>query len=78
MVDIADPIYDLAFLFSNGPGVCLDAQDNNDDGLVDIADPVYSLAFNFSGGSPPLAPWPACGPDPTADSIDCSVAPICP
>lgn len=77
-IDIGDPIYDLAYLFSNGPSGCLDAQDNNDDGQVDIGDPVYSLAFNFSGGPPPLAPWPACGLDPTADTIDCSSPPTCP
>lgn len=77
-IDIGDPIYDLAYLFSNGPSVCLDAQDNNDDGAVDIGDPVYSLAFNFSGGPPPLAPWPACGADPSADALDCQSLPNCP
>lgn len=77
-IDIGDPIYDLGYLFSNGPSVCLDAQDNNDDGQVDIGDPVYSLAFTFSGGPPPTAPWPDCGQDPTADSLGCQVPPTCP
>ena len=77
-IDIADPIYDLAYLFSNGPSTCLDAQDNNDDGAVDIADPVYSLGFNFSGGPPPLTPWPQCGFDPSTDALGCSGTPVCP
>lgn len=77
-VDIADPIFDLAHLFSGGPSVCRDAQDVNDDGMVDISDPIYSLGYTFSGGPPPLAPWPDCGFDPTPDALDCLQPPVCP
>ncbi len=72
-VDIADPVANLAFLFSLGPVLCMDAFDTNDDGAVDIADPVYNLAFLFSSGPPPTAPYPIPGSDPTADSLGCDL-----
>ena len=79
LVNIADPIFDLASLFTGGPVLCSDAQDFNDDGMVDIADPVASLSFIFSGGSAPPAPGVSCGIDPTADSLDCANPPAgCP
>lgn len=77
-VDLADPIFNLAFLFSQGEQRCADAQDTNDDGQVDVADPVYNLTFQFQLGAPPTAPFPACGPDPTFDGLGCDFSPICP
>ena len=77
-VDIGDPIFNLAHLFSGGPGPCRDSQDTNDDGLVDIADPIYGLAFLFSSAPSPPAPFPACGSDPTPDGLDCFYSPACP
>jgi hypothetical protein len=71
VVDVADPVYTLSFLFSSGPGICLDAMDANDDGLVNIADAVYKLSFLFSGGPAPPAPYPGMGADPTADPLGC-------
>ena len=70
-VDVADPVYTLAFLFSGGPGICPDAMDANDDGDVDIGDTIYCLSFLFSGGLAPPPPHPNEGQDPTADSIGC-------
>lgn len=78
-VDVADPIEMLAVLFVSGMIDCRDANDANDDGNVDVADPVFALSFLFSGGPPPFAPFPDCGPDPTADAIDCQIPPVgCP
>ncbi len=71
-VDVADPVYSLAFLFSMGPGLCPDSMDGNDDGAIDIADPVYLLAFLFSNGPPPPPPFPNEGGDPTPDALGCS------
>ncbi|HIA27734.1 MAG TPA: hypothetical protein EYN79_06380 [Planctomycetes bacterium] len=72
-IDISDPIYLLAYLFSSGAGPCLDALDANDSGAIDVADAIFVLAFIFSGGLEPPAPFPACGPDPTdTDSLDCA------
>lgn len=74
-IDIADAVALLALLFPTGtppvPG-CADACDSNDDGSLDIADAVQLLSSLF--GSPPVvlpAPSCVCGPDPTADALDC-------
>ena len=77
-IDVADPVYNLSYQFSNGPTLCLDAQDTNDDGAVDIGDPVYNLSYQFSSGPIPPAPFGACGVDPTADALDCAGTVVCP
>ncbi|OUU23654.1 MAG: hypothetical protein CBC13_05005 [Planctomycetia bacterium TMED53] len=71
--NLADTIYQLAFLFTAGPaGPCRDACDTNDDGSENLGDAIYSLAALFSGGPPPIAPGPVdCGPDDTSDALDC-------
>ncbi|MGE3165968.1 MAG: S8 family serine peptidase [Planctomycetota bacterium] len=78
---IGDAIVLLGYLFTGGstPG-CLDAADANDDGTVTIADPVFLLAYLFQAGVAPPAPGIlACGPDPSADSLDCATrATTCP
>jgi len=77
--NIADPIFVLGYLFSNGPAPgCEDACDANDDGQINIADAIRKLAALFSGGAPPPAPFPGCGPDPTPDAISCGAYPNCP
>lgn len=79
-VDIADAVFVLASLFVPGasPSSCADAADANDDGAVDISDAVRLLSALFTGSSGPLpAPYPSCGPDPTADGLDCGSSP-CP
>lgn len=71
-LNVADVVFNLNFLFSQGPGECLDALDANDDGANNIADPIGILGFLFGGpGAPPPAPFPNCGSDPTADALDC-------
>ncbi|MFN0058337.1 MAG: hypothetical protein ACKVX7_07750 [Planctomycetota bacterium] len=72
VVQISDGIYSLNYLFAAGPGECLDALDANDDGAVQISDPIYVLEYLFSAGPLPLAPFPACGGDPTLDAIGCT------
>ena len=58
---------------------CADSADMNDDGLLDISDPIYGLAALFSGGPQPPDPGPVnCGPDPTDDSLGCSMFDSCP
>ena len=79
LYNIADAVYLLAFLFSNGPGLlCDDSGDANDDGLMNIGDAVYVLGSLFSNGPLPLSPHPGCGSDPTADSLGCASFPPCP
>jgi len=81
LVDIADPIYTLGYLFPNPPPgnslSCFDAADANGDGKLDIADPIYTLAYLFSGGPPIPQPYPQCGFDDDIDALDCDSA-ICP
>ena len=72
MIDIADAIRTLDFLFSAGPDPsCPDAYDANDDGNIDVGDAIFTLGFLFSNGPPPPPPHPNPGPDPTADPLEC-------
>jgi hypothetical protein len=81
-VDIADPIWILNELFAGGPASpCADATDANDDGVESVGDAVLLVEYIFRGsGVPPPAPGPeTCGPDPTADPLDCALTgPACP
>ncbi len=71
-VNLADIIALGAYLFSGASAPsCLDGADVNDDGALAVDDMIYALSFIFSSGSAPSAPYPTCGPDPTADSLDC-------
>jgi hypothetical protein len=46
----------------------------NDDGAVDISDAVGLLGFLFLGATPPAAPFPTPGVDPTpADPLGCDL-----
>jgi hypothetical protein len=78
-IDITNAISSLAYQFLGGPApCCLDAIDADDGGTIDITDPVYVLGFLFLGGPRPPAPFPACGPDPTEDNLDCGDTRCCP
>src|SRR5262245_7922524 len=71
-VDLSDPLTINNWLFSGSPQpVCLDAADANDDGAVNVSDSTYLYTFLFMGGFTPRQPFPACGPDPSADSLNC-------
>ncbi|MEM7165492.1 MAG: hypothetical protein AAF581_08510 [Planctomycetota bacterium] len=76
-LNIVDAVFTLNYLTGSGSMPCLDAGDANDDGAVDIVDAVLTLHILFAGTALPQAPWPNCGADPTADSLDCA-SPICP
>ncbi len=81
LFNIADPIRSLDALFGTPPNPldCPDAGDANDDGALNIADAIYMLGAIFSGGDQPPAPGVVtCGPDPTADALDCASPPTCP
>jgi hypothetical protein len=70
-VDIADAIYALRYLFTQGPSpACLDTADANDDAQIDISDAVKTLLVLFVGL---IMPEPADqpGPDPTLDLLTC-------
>jgi hypothetical protein len=66
LVDIADIIQILSYLFLNGSdNNCSTAFDVTDDGQVEIADAINLASFLFQGGPPPAAPSLECGPDLT-------------
>ncbi|HIG04332.1 MAG TPA: hypothetical protein EYQ08_01165 [Planctomycetes bacterium] len=81
-LDLADAINSLYYIFNIPGGIspCDDASDVNDDGLhPNIADAIYLLNYLFPPPSPPPpAPFPACGPDPTIDTLGCAFFPPCP
>ncbi|MFN0058956.1 MAG: dockerin type I domain-containing protein [Planctomycetota bacterium] len=78
-VNIGDAITILSALFSGGAAAsCADSADVNDDGGVNIADAITVLSFLFSMGVPPPPPGGVCGPDPTADMLDCDSYRPCP
>lgn len=72
LINIADAVFVLAYLFQMGPADCLDALDVNDDGAVNIADGIYLLDNLFTMGQDPPPPFPNPGIDPTADTLDCN------
>ncbi len=77
--DISDAITILDVLFAMGSAPCADACDVNDDGAGDIADAIYALASLFvSGSATPLAPFPGCDEDPSADGTGCASFIGCP
>lgn len=78
-LELADSIRTLAFLYAGGAAIhCHDAADSNDNGDIDMGDAVLTLGFLFSGLRPPLAPFGACGPDPTEDHLSCEEYNACP
>lgn len=72
-IDVADAVFDFAYLFDNGTEPeCFDAADFNDDGGVNIADGIYLISFLFRSGPVPPAPFPDAGFDGTdTDPLGC-------
>ncbi|MEE8143686.1 MAG: hypothetical protein V3T77_11340, partial [Planctomycetota bacterium] len=77
--NIADAIFLLSSLSGKGTApACEDACDGNDDGALDIADAIYVLIYLFSEGAAPPVPFGQCGPDPSADALNCRAYSSCP
>ena len=53
---------------------CDDALDANDDGNTTVSDAITVLTYVFQRGPEPPDPFPACGTDPTADTLTCNQA----
>lgn len=68
---LADMIEILGVGFSGNPTTCASACDADDSGALSLGDAIYSLQVLFVG-APGFAPYPGCGVDPMADSLDCS------
>lgn len=70
VINIGDPVFLLAYFFSDGPDpVCPDSSDVNDDGALDLGDAIFGLTFLFNDGAAPPYPFPGFGLDPTADGL---------
>ncbi|MGE3166534.1 MAG: prolyl oligopeptidase family serine peptidase [Planctomycetota bacterium] len=79
IVDIADPVFTLLYLFGAGPAAsCQASADVNDDALIDISDPISELSYLFAMGPAPPAPGPEqCGPGTLPTELSCE-RPACP
>ncbi len=77
---LTDTLFLLAFGFLQGPQpLCLDAADVDNDGVVNaLVDGLALLTFGFLMGDPPPAPFPDCGHDTEADSLQCVASAGCP
>jgi hypothetical protein len=78
-LEITDPIANLTYQFvGDFAPPCLDALDWDDNGAIDVSDPIGDLSRQFLGGAEAPAPGSvACGPDPTADGLDCATGGQC-
>ena len=70
-INLGDLVWMWCVFCDPGPAQCYDACDINDDGLHSISDAVFLTSYLFEDGPTPLAPFPACGPDTTADGLTC-------
>ncbi|MEE8142006.1 MAG: hypothetical protein V3T77_02795 [Planctomycetota bacterium] len=63
IVDVADVIFVIQFLFVSGAVPdCQDSADGNNDQLLDVSDAIFLINFLFSSGAIPPAPGPTnCG-----------------
>ena len=77
-LDISDAVSSLDYLFGDGTVSCEAAVDTNDDDQINVADTVFLLSYLFSSGQVPADPFPACGQDPVASTLDCASYPQCP
>ena len=77
-LDITDALLILRYLFQREALGCRDAADTNDDGRNNIVDALGIVRLLFSAGGPLPTPFPACGTDPTADSLTCERSSTCP
>lgn len=77
-VELSDAVTTLSNLFlGTKPLGCKAAADSNDDGVLAISDAIHTLGFLFLGGVQMPQPYPACGVDPTADSLGCEESASC-
>jgi hypothetical protein len=71
-IDIADPVFTLAFLFRGEECRCVAAADFDASGQVEITDAIGLLGYIFLGGPAPGAPFPDCGAAAEAPSLECA------
>lgn len=78
-INIADPIFSLAYLFNQGTiPQCMEAADANGDLGIDLADALYLLNYINGMGPAPPAPFPDCGKNPGTPVLGCASFNACP
>lgn len=78
-INIADPIYALAYLFNQGTiPPCMEAADANGDLGIDLADSLYLLNYINGLGPAPPVPFPDCGSNPGTPALGCASFNACP
>ncbi len=77
MVDIADAIRVLMFLFMDEKVACRSAADANDDGMIDVSDVLKVLYYLFERAGPLPEPFGRCSVDSTIDTLGCGSFPPC-
>ncbi len=71
-VNMADVVWNLKELFTNGPETpCEDAADVDGDGVRTIGDSIYLLHYLFRNDMVPAPPFPGCGLDSGGDGLGC-------
>ncbi|MBI4604115.1 MAG: FG-GAP repeat protein [Planctomycetes bacterium] len=82
-LDLSDAVQILGYLFLGSPTrvpECFDAADADDNGKLELTDAIRILGYLFLGNEPPAFPGPPpgpCGPDPSADALDCAMYETC-
>ena len=71
LVSLVDVLTILNVVFNEEETECRKALDIDDTGALDISDAINAIDYLFQNGLTPPAPFPACGEDPTADSLSC-------
>ena len=78
-INIADPIFSLAYLFNQGTiPQCMEAADANGDLGIDLADALFLLNYINGMGPTPPAPFPDCGSNPGTPLLGCASFTACP
>ncbi len=74
VLNLADPVKSLEYLFIGGDMPCASAADHDDSGTLDLGDAISLLAYLFIAGPAPAVPFPYAGTDPTPDTLGCLVS----
>ena len=77
LIDVADAIAAIYYLFGGLELPCIAAVDANDDNEIDSSDAIFLLYHLFVNGDAPAAPFGRCGIDTTGGTLACATYPPC-
>jgi len=77
-IDVSDAVCILRYLFAALGRDCLEALDADNSDTIELSDAMRVVMYLFQHGSPPAAPFPACGEDRDGDdALTCEVFAPC-